>query len=266
MFWRVLCSLLRFSSQGLGKHNFCQILVCDWFLLMICFGCWPLVAKRTCIKSGFHSCIVLYCSSQCARQVFDKMHFKHFLTCLDFDAYRTLMRTKLWDFSCFLIRNMFGLLVVYLTHLTPHIHFPCMGHTLHIATSCTHLCYLCHALIYILFLYPSMSCLPYVLQHLVMSYVLNFILSFILHPSCIILLTHSFISCLLISLTPLSISCQKGGEYTLDQYTREFCHFYMTHVHIPREKNSISRAHLQEERYSIGEMHIPRGRRHCVNK
>ena len=196
------------------------------------------------------------------------MHTRCLIKCIlsIFSLVWTLMRTKLQDFSCFLIRNMFGSLVVYLTHLAPHVHFPCIGHTLHIATSCTHLCYPCHALIYILFLHPSMSCLPYALQHLVMSYVLNFIFSFILHPSCIILLIHSFISCLLFSLTPLSISCQKGGEYTLDQYTREFCHFYMTHVHIPKGRNSISRARLQEERYSIREMHIPRGRRHCVNK
>ena len=75
----------------------------------------------------------------------------------------TPMSTKLWGFSFFLIRNIFGSLVVYLTHLAPHVHFPCIGYTLHIATSCTHLCYPCHALIYILFLYPSMSCLPYAL-------------------------------------------------------------------------------------------------------
>ena len=47
---------------------------------------------------------------------------------------------------------------------------------------------------------------------------------------------------------------------------RKFCHFYMTLVHILRGENSISCAHLQSERYSIGEMHIPRGRRHCINK
>ena len=55
--------------------------------------------------------------------------------------------TKLWGFSCFLIRNMFGSLVVYLTHISPHVHFPCIGHALLIATSCTHLCYPCHALV-----------------------------------------------------------------------------------------------------------------------
>ena len=40
----------------------------------------------------------------------------------------TPMSTKLWGFSCFLTRIIFGLLVVHLTHLTPHVHFQCFGH------------------------------------------------------------------------------------------------------------------------------------------
>ena len=40
----------------------------------------------------------------------------------------------------------------------------------------------------------------------------------------------------------------------------------MTLVHILRGRNSISHAHLWEERYSIREMHIPKGRRHWANK
>ena len=75
----------------------------------------------------------------------------------------TPISTKLWGFSCFLIRNMFGSLVVYLTHLAPYVHFSCIGHALHIATSYTHICYPCHALVYTLFLHPNMSCLPYAL-------------------------------------------------------------------------------------------------------
>ena len=38
----------------------------------------------------------------------------------------TPMSTELQGFSCFLIRNMFGSLIVYLTHLAPHVHFPCI--------------------------------------------------------------------------------------------------------------------------------------------
>ena len=140
---------------GDGKTFFFgQIFVWDWFLLMICFGCWPLVEKRTCIKGGFHDVHALFYI------VVHSVHVRCLIKCLlgIFSLVWTPMNTKLWDFSCFLIRNMFGSLVVYLTHLSPHVHFLCFGHALHIATSCTHFCYPCHALVYTLFLHPNMSC------------------------------------------------------------------------------------------------------------
>ena len=135
------------------------------FLHRIGFFCWfslddwPLVAKRTCIKGGFHDVHALFYI------VVHSVHARCLIKCHFgiFSFVWTLMSTKLWGFSYFLIRNMFGSLVVYLTHLAPHVHFPCIGHTLHIATSCTHICCPCHALVYILFLHPSMSCLPYAL-------------------------------------------------------------------------------------------------------
>ena len=163
MFWRVLCSWLGFSSQGLGKLNFYQISVWDWLLLMIFFGCWPLVAKRTCIKGGFHDVYALFYI------VVHSVHVRCLIKCLlgIFSLVWNLMSTKPWGFSCFLIRNMFGSLFVYLTHLAPHVHFPCFGYALHKATSRTHLCYPCHALVVTLFLHPNMSCLPYALQHFV---------------------------------------------------------------------------------------------------
>ena len=69
----------------------------------------------------------------------------------------------------------------------------------------------------------------------------------------------------------LSPSCHDSShsshvQYTLGSISKSFCHFYMTPVHIFRGRNYISCAHLQGERYSIGEMHIPRGRRNYVNK
>ena len=129
------------------------------FLLMICFGFWPFVVKRTCFKGVFHDVHTLF------HIVVHSVHSRYLIKCLlgIFSLVWTPMSTKLWGFSCFLIRNMFGSLVVYYTHLTPHVHFPCFGHALHIATYCTHLCYPCHALVYTLFLHPSMSCLPYTL-------------------------------------------------------------------------------------------------------
>ena len=143
----------------MGKLIFCQFSSWDWFLLLICIGCWPLVAERICIKGGFHDIHALF-------HIFVySVHARCLIKCLldIFSLVWTPMSTKLWGFSCFLIRNMFGSLVVYLTHLAPHVHFSCIGHALHLATSCTHLCYLCHALVFTLFLHPSMSCLPYAL-------------------------------------------------------------------------------------------------------
>ena len=167
MFWRVLYSQLRFSSQGLRKLNFCQILSQDWFLLLICIGCWLLVAKRTCIKGGFHDVHAQF------HIVVHSVHARCLIKCLlgIFSLVWTPMSTKLWGFSCFLIRNIFGSLVVYLTHLAPRVHFPCIGHALHAPTSCTHLCYPCHALVETLLRHPSMLGLPYALQNFTLSLV-----------------------------------------------------------------------------------------------
>ena len=132
--------------------NFC-------FLLMFFFGCWPLMAKRTCIKGGFHDVhALLYI-------VIHSVHARCLIKCLlnIFSLVWTPMSTKLWGFSYFLTRIMFDLLVVYLTHLALHVHFHCFGHALHIATSCTHLYYPCRALVCTLFLHASMSYLNYTL-------------------------------------------------------------------------------------------------------
>ena len=94
---------------------------------------------------------------------------------------------------------------------------------------------------------------------------LSFIFSFISHPSCIIIIVHTFISYPRFSLT-LCLFLTKQRRVYYREYTGVFCHFYMTFVYILRGRNSISHAHLQGERYSIGEMHIPRGRRHCVSQ
>ena len=131
----------------------------DWFLLLICIGCWPLVAKRTCIKGGFHGVHALF------HIIVHSLHARCLIKCLlgIFSLVWILMSTKLWGFSSFLIRNMFSSLVVYFNTLCPtcafFMHWSCM----HLATSCTHLCYPCHALVFTLFLHPSMSCLPYAL-------------------------------------------------------------------------------------------------------
>ena len=115
--------------------------------------------KKPCIKGGFHDVHVLF------HIIVYSVHARCLIKCLlgIFLTVWTPMSTKLWVFLCFLIRNMFGSLVVYLSHLTPHVHFSCIGHALHTVTSCTHLCYPCHALVYTLLSHPSMSYLPYAL-------------------------------------------------------------------------------------------------------
>ena len=68
--------------------------------------------------------------------------------------------------------------------------------------------------------------------------------SFVLYPSCIITLVHIFFLSLFL-LGPFVYSCQKG-----EKYTGEYSHFYMILVQICRGRNFI------------GEMHIPKGRKH----
>ena len=58
---------------------------------------------------------------------------------------------------------------------------------------------------------------------------LSFIFSFISHPSCIIIIVRSFISCPHFSLTLCLILTKRGRVYSRE-YTGVFCHFYMTLV------------------------------------
>ena len=172
------------------------------------------MTERTCIKSGFHDVHALF------HIIVHSVHARCYIKCLlgIFLLVWTPMSTKLWDFLCYLIRNMFGSLVVYLTHLASHVHFSCIGHALHIATSCTHFCYPCHALVYTLFLHPSIFvALCFVLG-------LSFIFSFILHPSCIISIVRSIISCPLFSLT-LCLFLTKRGRVYSREYTGVFLSF-----------------------------------------
>ena len=179
------------------------------FLLMIYFGCWPLMAKRTYIKDGFHDVHALF------HIVVHGVHARYLIKCLlgIFSLVLTLMSTKLWGFSCFLIRNMFGPLVVYFTHVDSHVHFPCFGHALYIATSYTHLCYPCHALVYTSLPHPSISCLPHALWHFFFFFLL-FELHFLIHV--IPLMHHYPCSCIHLLpsflLDPLSIRVKKGDS------------------------------------------------------
>ena len=180
---------------------------------MICFGCWPLVAKITCIKSGFHDVYALF------HNVVHSVHARCLIKCLlsIFSLVWTPMSTKLWGFSCFLIRNMFGSLVMYLTHLAPYVHFPCIAHShlLHaplLPLSCISL-----------YLVSSSQYIMFTLYFVALCFVigLSFIFSFISHPSCIISIVHSLISCHRFSLTRCLFLTKRGRVYSRE-YTKEF--------------------------------------------
>ena len=70
--------------------------------------------------------------------------------------------------------------------------------------------------------------------------------SYTLHAS-LVLFTSSFLS--LLPLNSFVYSWQKGGEY-IREYTWVFCHFYITHVHILRRRNSISCTFVGGESHS----------------
>ena len=207
------------------------------------------MTKRSCIKGEFHVVYALFYI------VVHSVHARCLIKCLlgIFSLVWTPMSTKFCGFSCFLIKNIFGSLVVYLTHLAPHVHFPCIDHALHIATSCTHLCYPCHALVYALFLHPSMSYLAYALQHFFFVLCLSFIFLFILHPSCIFILVHSFISCSLFSLTLCLFVSKTGKVYSRVVYLRIFSFLYDFYAHSYGEKFYFSCTCVGGELYHRGD-------------
>ena len=238
---------------------------------MICFGYWPIVAKRSCIKDEFRDVHALF------HVVVHSVHARCLIKCL-LDIFSLVwipMSTKLWGFSCFLTRIICGSLIIYLTHFTLHVHCMTKALKMHMQGK---VCYMCifNALVmqctqsplahtFVTFvMYWSIPCFFILACHIYLMlcsilfcllFELHF--SFILHPSCIILLVHVFISCPIFSLTPLSIGVKKGKSIL-----KSFCHFFMALVHILRGRNYFSCTHLQGEKYSIGEMHIPRRRRH----
>ena len=184
------------------------------------------MAYRTCIKGGFHDVHTLF------HIVVHGVHVRCLVKCLlgIFSLVWTPMSTKLWGFSCFLIRNMFGSLVVYLTHFAPHCIFyalvmhytlPPFAHTF--ATLVMHLSIpyffilACHVY---LMLCSTLFCLRIELHFLIH-----------LHPSCIISIVRSFISYPHFSLT-LCLFLTKRGRVYSRKYTEEFLSFlYDSCVH-----------------------------------
>ena len=175
------------------------------------------------------------------------MPLRHFLACLDSDEYQTL-RFLMFPHQ----EHVWFMGYVFNTHcptcaLFMHCTQPSLAHTfatlvMHWSTSYFFIL-ACHVY---LILCRILLCLRFELHFLI-----HFApLMYHYHYSYLYLLP-SFL------LDPLSIPNKKGES--IPEY---FCHFYISLMHILRGRNSISHAHLQGERYSIREMHIPRGRRH----
>ena len=92
MFWKVFVLLVGIFIIGVWKTYFLSNFYKGLVSLMIFFGCWPLVVKRTCIKGGFHDVHALFhiaIHSVHARCLI-KCFLGIFLTCLDSDEYQTL--------------------------------------------------------------------------------------------------------------------------------------------------------------------------------
>ena len=189
------------------------------------------------------------------------MPLRHFLPCLDSNEYQTLgflmfpLQEHVWFIGCVFntpyptcASSMLWLCIAhsYLLH-TPLLPLSCIG--LYLVSSSQHVMFtLCFVAIFF--------------------FCLRFELHFLIHLTPLMHYYHigrTFNSWPHFSLT-LCLFVKKRGRVYSREYTREFFHFYMTLVHIFRGRNSISCAHLQGERYFIGEMHIPRQKRHCVNK
>ena len=183
------------------------------------------------------------------------MPLRHFLACLDSDEYQTLRFLMSPH-----LEHVWFIGYVFNTPCPTcafFMHWSCiaLSHLLYttlLPSSCIGLCLASSSQL-------VMSTLCSVAFYIVLG--LIFIFSFLSHPSCIIIIVHTFISCPCFFLT-LCLFLTKRGRVYSREYTRVFFHFYMTLVHIFRGRHSISHAYLQGERYYIREIHIPRGRRH----
>ena len=156
------------------------------------------------------------------------MPLRYFLACLDSDEYQTLgflmfpHSEYVWFIGC-VFNTPYPICAFFM-------HWSCIAHS----PSCTRLCYPCHALVYV----SSSQHLMFTLYYVALCFVLEliFIFSFISHPSCIIIIVRSFISCPLFSLT-LCLFLTKRGRVYSREYTGVFLSFlYDSCAHPQGEK------------------------------
>ena len=151
--------------------------------------------------------LFMHCCSQCARQVFDKMPFRHFLTCLDSDENQILRflmfshQEHVWFIGCVFNTPCptcaFFMLWSCITHNhllhTPLLPLSCIG--LYLVSLSRHV----------------MFTLCFVAFCFVLG--LSFIYSFISYSSCIIIIVRTFISCPRFSLTLCLFVTKRGRVY-----------------------------------------------------
>ena len=174
------------------------------------------------------SCIVLHCCSYCALQVFNKMSLRHFLICLDSDEYQTL------GFIMFPHQEHVRFIGCVFNTPCPTCAFSmlwsCIAHSHLLHTPLLPLS--CNGL----YLVSSSQYVMFTLYFIAFCFVLglSFIFSFISHPSCIVIIIHTFNSCPRFSFILCLFLTKRGIVYFLE-YTGVFCHFYMILMHICRK-------------------------------
>ena len=180
---------------------------------MICFGCWRLVAKRACIKGGFHDVYALF------HIVIHSVHARCLIKCLL--GIFSLLWTPI-TLGFFIFPHQDHVWFIGCVFYTPcpisafSMHWSCIAHShlLHtplLPLSCIGL-----------YLVSSSQHVIFTLCYVAFCFVLglSFIFSFISHPSCIIIIVRIFISCPCFSLT-LCLFLTKRGRVYSREYTEE---------------------------------------------
>ena len=197
----------------------------------------------------------------------------HFLVVLDFNEYQFL--------GIIMIMHVYNVLIIGCAFYTfcPVSACSSIGHTSHMHTRCTFVAHtltldmfcihsyqlslfrpfssynmflcLCHVLVYTLFHHPQHVMFTLFFVAFFRCFCLLFELHFLIH-----------LAPLMYYLLPLFISSfLSRGEYS-EEYTGVFRHFYMTHVHILRGRNSTLCTFLGGESHKG--VHILREKRHLL--
>ena len=188
------------------------------------------------------------------------MPLRHFLICLDFDECQTLgllifpHQEHVWFIGCVFNTPCPTCAFSMLWSCIAHRH---LLHRPLLSLSYTSL-YLVSLSQYVIFT------LCFVAFYFV--FFLSFIFSFILHPSCIFILVHTFISCPFFFLDPCLFVSKRGRVFSKVVYRRVFSFLNDSCAHSQGEKFFFLCTFVGGEIFHRGDAYLPRERRHCVNK